>query len=55
MLCQGRFATEKRSWYPWCVGYLVYPFHNQEVDSHRGNFHTTYLRDSKAKEPVEPT
>jgi hypothetical protein len=26
-----------------CAGYLAYPFHNQEVNSHTGNFHTTYL------------
>ena len=26
-----------------CTGYLAYPFHNQEVASHTGNFNTTYL------------
>ena len=26
-----------------CAGYLAYPFHNQEVASHTGNFNTTYL------------
>jgi len=34
---------------------LGYPFHDQEVNSHAGNFNTTYLTGhSKAKEPVEP-
>jgi putative ABC transport system permease protein len=29
--------------YSHCAGYLAYPFQNQEVDSHTGNFNTTYL------------
>jgi|GraSoiStandDraft_46_1057282.scaffolds.fasta_scaffold27193_2 hypothetical protein len=26
-----------------CAGYLAYPFHNQEVNSHTGNFNNAYL------------
>jgi hypothetical protein len=33
-----------------CDGYLAYPFHNQEVNSHAGNLNETYLNvDCKEK------
>jgi len=37
-----------------CTGYLTYPFQNQEVNSHAGNFNETYLeRRLKRKTLVE--
>ena len=37
-----------------CAGYFVYPFQNQEGNSHAGNFNETYLeRRLKRKTLVE--
>jgi hypothetical protein len=37
-----------------CAGYLVYPFQNQEVNSHTGNLDATYLMHRlQRKKPVK--